>query len=118
MSDFDPYNDDYDPEPDYDRPSTNAEAEADEAGMPVRDEEFIRQTYKNLTFAQAYGADEETLKRLREQAEPERACWICDGLGHGYVVGWEEVPGKGRVPILSSPCPLEDQGASDPDEAF
>jgi hypothetical protein len=54
----------------------------------------------------------------QEEPEPERACWICDGLGHGYVVGWEEVPGKGQVPILSSPCPLEDQGASDPDETF
>jgi hypothetical protein len=36
-------------------------------------------------------------------------CWICDGAGHGFVLGWEYVPGKGDVPILSSPCPLEDR---------
>ncbi|HET7110141.1 MAG TPA: hypothetical protein VFI41_04675 [Gemmatimonadales bacterium] len=40
------YDDSYDPEPDYDRPSSNREAMADEAGMPERDEEFIRKTYK------------------------------------------------------------------------
>jgi hypothetical protein len=37
-------------------------------------------------------------------------CWICDGAGHGYVVGWENIPGKGDVPILASPCPLEARG--------
>ena len=40
-------------------------------------------------------------------------CWICDGAGHGYVVGWEKVLGKGDVPILSSPCPLETPGGWD-----
>ena len=37
-------------------------------------------------------------------------CWICDGAGHGYIVGWEHVPGKGDVPILVDPCPLEEGG--------
>ena len=35
-------------------------------------------------------------------------------VGHGYVVGWKNVPGKGDVPVLSSPCPLEDRGSYDP----
>jgi hypothetical protein len=40
-------------------------------------------------------------------------CWICDGVGHGYVAGWEYVPGKGDVPVLSGSCPLEDRGSYD-----
>jgi hypothetical protein len=44
-----------------------------------------------------------------QEYEPP-TCWICDGAGHGYVVGWENVPGKGDVPILASPCPLETPG--------
>lgn len=41
-------------------------------------------------------------------------CWICDGVGHGYVLGWEHVPGKGDVPVLASPCPLEDLAGCGP----
>lgn len=48
------------------------------------------------------------------QDDEPPTCWICDGVGHGYVVGWENVRGKGDVPILSSPCPLEDRGGYDP----
>jgi hypothetical protein len=40
------YDDCYDPEPDYDRPSTNREAMADEAGMPERDDEWVAATYR------------------------------------------------------------------------
>lgn len=44
--DSDRFNDDYDPEPDYDKPTLS-----DELGdMPERDEEFIRQTYKEKTM--------------------------------------------------------------------
>ena len=41
-------------------------------------------------------------------------CWICcDGAGHGYVLRWEYVAGRGDVPILSCPCPLEGPAAYD-----
>jgi len=37
------------------------------------------------------------------------ACVICDGLGHNYIVGWHEVPGKGTQPIIGGgTCPMEE----------
>lgn len=79
-SDSQRHSDEYDPDPDYDRP-TRAEAEADEAGP---EEEW-------------------------EQEHEGPTCIICDGVGHNYIVGWHEVPGKGTQPIIGGgTCPIED----------
>jgi hypothetical protein len=44
-------------------------------------------------------------------------CIICDGVGHAYIVGWHEVPGKGMQPIIGGgPCPLEEPGGWQPEE--
>lgn len=90
------------PDPD-DRP-TRAELEAEAA-----DEEALRRD-EEAEAAEQWGPDYE-----------ERTCIICDGVGHAYIIGWHEVPGKGTQPITAGgPCPLEEQGRDtwDDDEPF
>jgi hypothetical protein len=36
----------------------------------------------------------------------ENCCYTCDGMGHGYIIGWHEVEGKGTQPILAGSCPV------------
>lgn len=90
----DRHSDAYDPEPDFDRP-TRAEAEAD-----MRDDEPL---------------DPEEA----DQYDEGPTCIICDGLGHNYIVGWHEVPGKGTQPIIGGPtCPIEDPRDYRPDDEY
>jgi len=89
MPDRDRFNDEYDPESDYDRPRSNAEAAADEAGMPVRDEAWVA-SQKALHHAERYGlgAQGKTLAGELEDDEDDeytdRLCPVCgvDILGN------------------------------------
>ena len=63
-----------------------------------------------------YDLDDETVDAYSEYAFEGRACTICDALGHGYVIGWEEFENGDSRPLLSSPCPLEDRGWQDHDD--
>ena len=46
-----------------------------------------------------HDADAQHLDFIRENC-----CYTCDGMGHGYIIGWHEVEGKGTQPILAGPC--------------
>lgn len=62
----------------------------------------------------ALSSDEENQPEQWPDDYEERTCIICDGLGHAYITGWHEVPGKGMQPIIGGgPCPLE-EGPYDP----
>lgn len=86
----DRHSDAYDPDPDFDRP-TRAEAEADMLDPEEAD-----------------------------QYDEGPTCTMCDAVGHNYIVGWHEVPGKGTQPIIGGgPCPLEEPpGGWRPDEDY
>ena len=75
MIDRDRFSDEYDPEPDYDRPSTVAEAEADEAGMPEVEEA------EQLTLFDPAPYTEEPCSSMDAQG---RTC--CYRQGHDLAV--------------------------------
>lgn len=76
----------------------------------------------------AYDPDPDWDRPTRAEAEADEwdgeeeydgpgTCWICDGVGHAYIVGWRDDPHKGRVPIIGGgPCPIEEPGGWEPDD--
>lgn len=69
---------------------------------------------------QVLAPDSEELEHLAEYlGEVELACHDCDGLGHGYQIGWRETENKGTQPIYSGPCTVfEDRGGYDDEGRF
>ena len=113
--DRDRFSDEYDPDPD-DRP-TLAEARADEEG-PLTEcpqcGEIALDEDASPPRCRACGLVD---YQPDEQGQEGGTCIICDGVGHAYIVGWHEVPGKGTQPIIGGgPCPLEEPGGWDPRE--